>query len=95
MLQFLFDEGNVTRTGEFIAVNREYPDPAMEFARLQKAYGSNVKTDVPHAVSVYGVQHTGVRELRKAIEAARKDEAEAMPKPARRRRAAVLDPLLA
>jgi len=95
ILEFLFDEGNVVPQEVFVDLppDREYPDPREEFIRLQKAYGSDVKTNIPHAVTVYGAARTGVRALAKAMETAQEEEA-ARPK-VRRRRSYASDPLLA
>jgi hypothetical protein len=110
VIEYLFDEGNVERLGQFVTLDREYPDPREEMQRLEKAYGADVQTNVPFAVSVYGAMRTGVRVLAKAIEAAREEEEEEdeeteplkpapkpLPprKPARSSRSAAADPLLA
>lgn len=77
ILEFLFDEGNVTHMEQFVDVpGREYPDPREEFVRLQKAYGADVQTNVPYAVSVYGTTRTGVRALTRAMDTAREEEEE-------------------
>ena len=107
VVEYLFDEGNVIRTGEFVEADQDYPDAAQEMHRLTKAYGTDVKTDIPHVVTVYGAARAGVRALAKAIEAAREEEDEEGAAPpattgARRapglrgrRRAHASDPLLA
>lgn len=78
ILEYLFGDGNVETTGEYVDVpGREYPDPREEMMRLEKAYGADVKTEVPHVVSMYGTGRTGVRALARAIEAAREEEEEA------------------
>jgi hypothetical protein len=95
ILEYLFDEGNVTRTDEFVQADQDYPDPAQEMVRLMKAYGADVKTDIPHAVTVYGVARTGVRALAKAIEAAKEEDDEAqVPSTRVRRRPHASDSLL-
>lgn len=95
IIEFLFDEGNVEKTGEFVALNdRDYPDPGQEFVRLQKAYGADVKTNVPHAVTIYGAQRAGVRAVAKAIDAAREDDEEAAKRKGKKRPSRVVDPLL-
>lgn len=76
IVEYLFDEGNVTHTGEYVQADQEYPPAAEEMVRLMKAYGADVKTDIPHAVTVYGAARAGVRALAKAIEAAREEEEE-------------------
>jgi hypothetical protein len=76
ILEYLFDEGNITRTGEFVLADQDYPEPADEMLRLTKAYGVDTKTDIPFAVTVFGAARTGVRALAKAIDAAREEEDE-------------------
>jgi hypothetical protein len=77
VLEYLFGEGNVEPQGQFVdAPGRDYPDARDEMGRLQKAYGADVKTDVPHVVSVYGTARVGVKALAKAIDAARGEEDE-------------------
>jgi hypothetical protein len=76
IVEYLFDEGNVIHTGEFVQADQEYPPAAEEMTRLMKAYGSDVKTDIPYAVTVYGAARAGVRALAKAIEAAREEDEE-------------------
>jgi hypothetical protein len=102
VLEFIFEDGNVERLGIFEEVDRDYPNANVEFARLAKAYGSDPKSGVDHVASVYGNAGAGVRALRKEIDAARQDDAEAdeqaapsPPPPARRNRGAqASDPLL-
>ena len=99
VIGFMFDDGNVTETGESVKLDREYPDPAAEFERLATVYGSDSKSGVPHVASVYGNAGQGVRALAKAIaEAKVEDEAEEeAPKPAptlKRGRRAAADALL-
>lgn len=78
ILDYLYDEGNVTRTGQFINLpDREYPDPAEEIARLSKVYGSDPETKEVHAVAVYGTARVGVKALAAAIDEARTEEAAA------------------
>ena len=96
VVEYLFDEGNVTRTGEFVKADQDYPDPAQEMVRLMKAYGADVKTDIPFAVTVYGAARTGVRALAKAIESAKEEDDEAArPRTRVRRRPHAGDALLA
>jgi hypothetical protein len=76
IVEYLFDEGNVTHTGEYVQADQYYPPAAEEMTRLMKAYGSDVKTDIPHAVTVYGAARAGVRALAKAIDAAKEEEDE-------------------
>lgn len=77
IVEYLFDEGNVTHTGEFVEADQEYPPASEEMIRLMKAYGADVKTNIPHAVTVYGAARAGVRALAKAIDAAQEEEDEA------------------
>jgi hypothetical protein len=76
ILEYLFDEGNVIRTGEYVQADVDYPPAAEEMTRLMKAYGADSKTDIPHAVTVFGAARVGVRALAKAIDAARAEDAE-------------------
>jgi hypothetical protein len=102
ILEFLFDEGNVERTGEFEeVVGRDYPSPAKELARLVSVYGEDPKNGVPYANMVYGNAKAGERSLAKLIaEAKSEDEAAAeekapIPAPTRKRsRSAAVDSLL-
>lgn len=99
VLEMVFDGGNVTRLGEFVeyAGDEGYPDPAQELFRLGKVYGSEVKGDPrTYAVRVYGEARAGVREMARAIDAAREaDEAAARPRRRKRRLAHAADSLLA
>ena len=73
VLEFLFDAGNITPLDEFDEVQGEYPDAAQELERLAKVYGSDTKSGIPHAYSVFGSGRKGVRELAKMIETAESD----------------------
>lgn len=108
LVEYLFDEGNITHTGEFVQADQDYPTPAEEMYRLTKTYGADVKTNIPHVVTVYGAARAGVRALAKAIDAAREEEEEDGPAPsattgsrplgsrnARHRRSYANDPLMA
>lgn len=105
VLEYIFDSGNVERLPTTQKIDREYPNPAEEFDRLSRAYGSDPKTDIPHVASVYGNAGAGVRALMKVIEEAKVFEVELdaeaaappVPKPAPRtpRRRAETDSLLA
>jgi len=70
VLEYLFEDGNIEPLGEFEEVKREYPDPAKEIDRLVKAYGSDPKSGIPHAISVFGAGRKGINELKKLIDAA-------------------------
>jgi hypothetical protein len=106
VLEFIFEDGNVERTGVYLTDDKEYPDAVREFDRMTKAYGADVQTNVPHVASVYGNARAGVRALDKAIEAAKLEDEDAAeevevaptPKPAPRatkgRKTAVVDSLL-
>ena len=84
MLEWVFDEGNVVRLGEFVIpvkgklINREYPSAVEELDRLTKVYGSDPKSGVPHAFSVYGNARAGIRTLQKMIDDAKEADREAM-----------------
>lgn len=81
VLEFLFEDGNVERTGTFEEVQGEYPGAANELDRLVRCYGSDPKSGVPYANSVYGNARAGERSLAKLIEDARsEDEAAAEEK---------------
>jgi hypothetical protein len=95
ILEFLFDPGNVEPLEDFVEVEGEYPEPAAEISRLVKAYGSDPKSGIAHANSVYGNGRRGVTELRKLIEAAKAEEAAATkkaPKVAKHVRRAAYEP---
>ena len=101
ILEFLFDPGNVEPLDEFVMVKGkndsdvEYPDASAELARLVKAYGSDPKSGIAHANSVYGNGRRGITELRKLIDAAKAAEGEAAekaPKAAKRQRRAAYEP---
>lgn len=102
ILEWLFEDGNVVRLGEFEEVAGEYPEPSKELDRLVKCYGADPQSGVAHAYAVYGNAKAGVRTLTKMIdEAIGSDEAAAKqtaptPAPAARRgrKAASADSLL-
>jgi hypothetical protein len=74
VLEYLFDPGNVESTGEFVDVTGEYPGAEEELARMVEAYGTDPKSGIPHANSVFGNGRKGTAELRKLIEAAQAEE---------------------
>lgn len=76
VIEFIFDDGNVTRTGEFSFDDKEYPTAEVEYDRLMRAYGSDIKSNVPHVGSVYGQSRAGLRAIRKVIEDAKLEDAE-------------------
>jgi hypothetical protein len=102
ILEFTFGEGNVHRfEDEFETNELEYPEPSVEFQRLQQAYGSDPQSGVPYVASVYGQASAGVNHLRRAMQEAIQAEVDAKPKaPAKRKvvsrktRVATGDPLL-
>ena len=100
VLEFIFEEGNIEFLDQFEEVKGEYPDPIRELERLVKVYGSDPKSGVPHANSVFGNARAGVRSLAKLIDEARAADEEAAGKPAKkatakpRRRSAEAESLL-
>lgn len=102
MVEYIFDEGNVEPIGEFSEVDGEYPEASKELDRLIRCYGTDPKSGVPYANSVYGNARAGVKALAKMIEEAKsEDEAAAKEKapapavvPKRTRVAKALDDLL-
>jgi hypothetical protein len=100
MLEHLFDEGNVVRTGEYVTptpgklINQgEYPNAKVELNRLIDAYKSDPKSGIPYAISVYGNGKGGERALQKLIDEA-KAEDEAAAGPVRKRKSRTAEPLL-
>ena len=100
MLEFIFDDGNVEPLGEFVEVAGEYPEASKELDRLVRCYGSDPKSGVPYANSVYGNARAGVKALAKLIEDAKAEDAEAekaqapAPISKRGRKAQVADSLM-
>ena len=96
LIEFLFDEGNVVRTDEFVTptegklINKDYPDAKIELNRLIDAYKSDPKSGIPYAISVYGNGAAGVRSLQKLIDTAKEDDeaaaTEAKPTPVKQKR---------
>jgi hypothetical protein len=74
VLEFLFGSANVQRQGEYELVEREYPLAFAEFDRLEKAYGADTKSGVPHVVAVYGSGDRGIRALQTAIDNAESED---------------------
>lgn len=74
VLEFLFGSANIQQQGEYELVEREYPLAFAEFDRLEKAYGSDVKSGVPHVVAVYGSGDRGIRALQAAIDKAEAED---------------------
>jgi len=79
VLEFVFDEGNVERTDEYIENGAEYPSAASEYDRLTRCYGKDPQSGVAYVASVYGNAGAGVRALAKAMKDA---QAEAVADPA-------------
>ena len=83
VLQYLFGAPNVTLTGESEKVmdltdgskDREYPDAQSEYERLSGNYGKD-PDDQSFVSRVYGNGPLGLRELQRAIDAAKRDEVE-------------------
>lgn len=103
VLEYLYEEGNVVRTGEFVDVtpgkliNQEYPDGPTEFKRLIDAYKGDPKSGIPYAISVYGNGRAGERALQKLIDDAKSEDKAAVtpaPTPRKARPAARADALL-
>ena len=99
VLEFIFEDGNVQRTGSFEKVTHsDYPDAGAEFDRLTRAYGADPQSGVPYVASVYGNAQAGIRALAKAIEAAKAEEAggveDSKPAPRGKRRGADSEALL-
>lgn len=81
VLEFLFEDGNVTPTGVFEQVAIEYPEANTEFHRLTQCYGADPQSGTPYVAAVYGNAGAGIRALRKAIEEAKtEDEAVSVAK---------------
>ena len=97
VLEFLFGEGNVVQTGEFEETAQEYPAAAKELSRLISAYGTDPKSGIAHANSVFGNARAGEKVLAKLIDEAKaEDQAAAAPakKTAKPRGRQVADSLL-
>ena len=91
VLEYLFEDGNVEHTDVWEEVKGEYPNAAKELDRLVRCYGSDPKSGVPYANSVYGNARAGERTLAKMIEEAISDDEAAakestpIPAPAKKR----------
>jgi hypothetical protein len=102
VLEYLFEEGNVVRTGEYVTptpgklINQgEYPDARTELKRLIDAYKGDPKSGIPYAISVYGNGRVGERALQKLIDDAKaEDEAAAVPQVRKRKAARGAESLL-
>lgn len=78
VLHLVYDQGNIQQTGIFEKVEREYPDPGVEFHRLGENYGVDRETKTQFVSLAYGPSSTGLRALAKAIRDAETDELEQM-----------------
>ena len=101
ILEYLFEGGNVVRTGEFVTptpgklINQgEYPDPKRELNRLIDAYKSDPKSGIPYAISVYGNGKVGERALQRMIDDAREADEAAEAPVARKRKGRAAESLL-
>lgn len=74
ILEFVFGEGNVVPLGVFEKAPRDYPEPQDEHQRLSLKYGIDKETKTDFVATVYGASRIGIREIGKAIEAARQEE---------------------
>lgn len=72
VLEHLFGDGNVLRTGEYETIHddRGYPDARAEFSRLTSVYGKNPENGVEYVAEVFGQSRAGIRLLEEQIEAA-------------------------
>lgn len=101
VLEFTFEEGNVTHLGKFVRTDTSYPEPGVEFQRLCMAYGSDPQNGTPYAASVYGQASAGVNALRRAMAEVKAEDEATKPAASKQRKrkappAAVLrDPLMA
>ena len=73
VLEMIYGEGNIQETGKYDFDGKDDIDPAAEYDRLTKAYGSDPADDTPFVASVYGQGRIGLRELTKFIEAAKRE----------------------
>lgn len=67
ILQLIHGPEKVIVLGETEQVNRELPDVNAEFDRLTRRYGSDVKTEQPFVVMVYGQPPMGTKGLALAM----------------------------
>jgi hypothetical protein len=106
VLEHLFEDGNVLRTGEYETIrdDRGYPDARVEFARLSKVYGKNPENGVEYVAEVFGQSRAGIHLLEQQIEMARQvddehdaevEAARAIPRTRYNVRRFERDPLLA
>ena len=100
LLEHLFDEGNVVRTGEYVTptpgklINQGgYPSAKVEMNRLIDAYKSDPKSGIPYAILTFGNGGAGERALQKLIDDA-KAEDEAAAAPVRKRKGRPAESLL-
>lgn len=79
VLEFIFEDGNVTPTGVYEEVAGEYPEANVEFNRLTQRYGADPQNGTPYVAAVYGNAGVGIRALRKAIAESEVEDQEAGP----------------
>jgi hypothetical protein len=78
VLEHLFEDGNVIRTGEYETIrdDRGYPDARVEFGRLAKVYGKNPENGIEYVAEVFGQSRAGLNLLEQQIEEARQADEE-------------------
>ncbi len=80
VLEFIFGDGNVVRTGDFVTVtpgkliNHEYPEAITELNRMVEVYGHDPKSGVPYANFAYGNGNAGLKAVQKLIDEAKADD---------------------
>lgn len=67
ILQLIHDPGNVVESGE-TQVDFEIPEPADEWDRLAKRYGTDGETKIPYVAAAFGQGQNGLAALTAAIE---------------------------
>ena len=67
ILQMIHGAEKVILTGEVVKVDRELPSVDVEFDRLARRYGSDVKTEQPFVAMVYGQPPMGTNGLASAM----------------------------
>lgn len=95
ILEFVFGEGNVVPLGTFDKAPIDYPTAAEEHQRLSLKYGIDRETKTDFVAVVYGPPRAAIREIGKAMEAAKQEELAANRAKRRAKPAAeIMDPLL-
>lgn len=82
VLQVVHTEELVEVLEEDLVVDRQYPDPQSEYARLEARYKKDVETDTTYVAAVYGRAPMGVKKLADAIADVRRDELARFGQPA-------------